>query len=143
MNELDTSTPLDIHTLTSLCDELTSGRPLRIGTDGERFELSENSSRSIFQWYRQNRSKWRGNVRRDDVLAIAERIRYLPVEVPRIEEESSKTGNRLLHVRHVTAHSFGGIQRSGNLARRKILKLNLMRLLRCSTEATVLGKPLS
>ena len=73
MTEPAPPTPLHLHTLDSLCDELVSGRSV-IATDGTVFRLESDEARAAFQWYLDHQSEWAKNVRTADLEPRADAV---------------------------------------------------------------------
>jgi hypothetical protein len=107
-------TPLEIHTLDSLCDELVSGRSVYLG-DGTEISFGSLDTRTIFCWYVENRKKWTGHNRKEDVEDIVNRLgRHVPKK-PVVVRPAGARGNRCLHLRSIRAHRFGGIHKYGHV----------------------------
>lgn len=111
MTETEQLTPLESHTLETLCNELVSGRGVAIDDKGEVFQLSEEDSRAIFGWYHKNSAKWQKNVMKTDVDALVDCLdkpvtTFPPTKVATLARK--KTG---IYVKKLRAHSFGGIHK--------------------------------
>jgi len=113
MNESAKGTPLYLHTLETLCDELVSGRTIILDDDGNEFRLNSPEARSIFDWYRNNPGKWAKNVMTPDVETLADQLEKKPPELP--ENVYADQTRRLprIHLKSVRAHRFAGIHRYG------------------------------
>ncbi len=110
-----TSTPAAIHTLETLCNELVSGRAVTVDEGRTRFRLASKESRSLFNWYRENQAKWAGNVQKSDVEAMVDQMSEEPPELPVVAEASGSAQRRVLHLRTMRVHRFGGIHPFGSL----------------------------
>jgi len=108
--------PLYAHTVESLCDELVSGRPVPI-EDGEEFKFDSTDVRSVFSWYVENKSKWSGTNRAQDVEQIVDSLTILPPKKPVGTRSVSGKRGRCLHLRNVVAHRFAGIHKYGTLTK--------------------------
>lgn len=113
MSESVKATPLYLHTLETLCDELVSGRTIILDDDGNEFRLNSPEARSIFDWYRNNPGKWAKNVMKPDVETLADQLEKKPPELP--ENVYADQTRRLptIHLKSVRAHRFAGIHRYG------------------------------
>ncbi len=107
------ATPLVVHTLESLCNELVSGRGVELEEGRGIFTLPSPASRAVFDWYRRNRSKWAGRNTADDVEAIVDRLDADAPVLPPVEAAASKGPPRVLHLKAIRAHRFAGIHRYG------------------------------
>jgi len=106
-------TPLLLHTLDSLCVELVSGRGVSL-SDGESvFRLASKEARTIFEWYRNNREKWAGQNRKEDVEAIAAEIAKDPPVLPSVGVGDTESVRGVVHLKRVRAHRFAGLHRYG------------------------------
>ena len=106
-----TSTPLEVHTLQTLCNELVSGRHIAIDSDGNTFALEESNTRGLFNWYRSNTNKWSGNVLKTDVEALVDSLDQTAPELPLTQVSSPKSGGRGIRITQIRVHNFGGIQK--------------------------------
>lgn len=107
------ATPVYIHTLDTLCDELVSGRPVVVDDGGEAVQLVRPETRSVFNWYCKNRAKWGQRNRKEDVEAIVDEVDSEPPERPPLETSGVGEKPRALHLKSVRARRFGGIHRYG------------------------------
>ncbi|QDV20136.1 DNA replication and repair protein RecF [Gimesia panareensis] len=117
-------TDLEVHTLDSLCKELVSGRGIRYGENGDVLQFSSEKTRSIFNWYLQNRELWSGRNKKEDVESI---VKQLEVEAPKYESLSAiGTGEEKLnwHLTSVRANQFGGVHRDEGLEEKEIFEYN-------------------
>ena len=115
MNEAAIPTPLKVQTLDTLLDELVSGRPIALDGDGQVFQIAGADARSIFAWYRDHRDKWLRNVAKDDIEAIVNQLDTpAPVLAPNAVT-SGTYGKRVLLLKSIRAHRFGGIHRFGTV----------------------------
>jgi hypothetical protein len=113
MSESKKATPLYLHTLKTLCDELVSGRAVEIDKQGNEFRLNSKEARSLFSWYLKNQNKWAGNVTKQDVEALADQLEIAPPELPENINAKTEGGNRTIHLKTVRVHRFAGIHRYG------------------------------
>ena len=104
--------PLHLHTVESLCSDLISGRPVGVGKQNTDYRLESTVSRSILEWYRANRDRWAGNVRREDIEAIVDAVGKAPPEVSATNVEGREVKRRLKLAR-LEAHRFGGLHAYG------------------------------
>ena len=109
LNNSDHSTPLYIHTLETLCNELVSGRGIRLDDNGNEFRLVSSEARSIFDWYRQNRLKWAKKVQKDDLEALTDQLEKAPPKFPLVASADEGREQRKVHLKSVCAHRFAGI----------------------------------
>jgi len=113
MSKSGRATPIYLHTLATLCDELVSGRAVLLDDEGNEFRLTTPETRSIFDWYRNNRDKWARNVQKQDVETLADQMEKSPPELPeRVYGDQSLRLPRI-HLKSVKAHRFAGIHRYG------------------------------
>src|ERR1039457_1645058 len=105
------ASPLETHTLQSLCSELVSGRAILVGTAKERFEFKLSGTRALLKWYIDNRQRWSGNVRREDVEALVDSLEIAPPALPLSMSALVSRLHRGIHLTHLKIHNFGGIQR--------------------------------
>lgn len=113
MSESKKATPLYLHTLETLCEELVSGRPVLLDDKGREFRLTSPEARLIFDWYRNNRAKWAGKVMKQDVEAIADQLGKKPPELPETLYDDQSPRLPRIHLKSVRAHRFAGIHRYG------------------------------
>ena len=104
--------PLHLHTVESLCSDLISGRPVGVGKLNANYRLESTTSRSILAWYRANRNRWAGNVRKEDIEAIVDAIDEEPPELSATTVAGGEVKRRLKLARLV-AHRFGGLHAYG------------------------------
>ena len=115
MSEAAVPTPLQIHTLDTLLDELVSGRRISLDGDGQVFQIAGADARSVFAWYRDHRHKWAKSVAKDDIEAIVSHLdRPAPVLAPTAAAAGTR-GKRILLLKSIRAHRFGGIHRFGTV----------------------------
>ena len=107
------TTPLHLHTLESLCNELVSGRPIYL-EDGSQFLFDSPETRSIFNWYLQHENKWASQNKKDDVEKIVDQLKLPPPEKPSAEIGSRKE-KRCLHLKQMRVHRFAGIHAYGEI----------------------------
>lgn len=115
MSDSDSPTPLHVHTLDTLCNELVSGRAVLIDDGAEEFRFSSLATRSIFDWYRRNRDRWAKNVMKTDVEALADQLAKHPPVMPMVRVPVAGQDRRVLHLKSMRAHRFAGIHRYGSL----------------------------
>jgi len=113
MDSTPETTPLEIHTLDTLCAELVSGRGVVIDNDNV-VQLQTEASRAIFDWYRRNRGKWTGRNMKVDVESIADQIDKTPPELDPVQTPATSGGPRILYLKSMRAHRFAGIHRYGS-----------------------------
>jgi hypothetical protein len=106
-------TLLQDHTLDTLLDELVSGRPVALTSDGQTFHLSSRAARSVFAWYREHPAKWSKSVSKDDVEAIVDQLDIAPPVLRSLTSPGEMHGKRLLFLKSLRAYRFGGIHRFG------------------------------
>ena len=112
MDSISVATPLDIHTLDTLCAELVSGRGVAVD-NGNIVQLHTKASRAIFDWYLHHRDKWTGKNMKVDAEAIADQIDRVPPELDSFQIPTTSDGPRIVHLKSVRAHRFAGIHRYG------------------------------
>jgi AAA domain len=100
--------PLHLHTVDSVCTDLVCGRDIGVGTDGETYSLDNVASRSILNWYRQNRSKWSGNVLATDVEIVVDAAALKPPELGKTDVVH-QAEKKQLTLTKIEAHRFGGL----------------------------------
>jgi len=105
----DQRTPLYIHTLETLCDELVSGRAVLLDDEGNVFRLTSPETRSIFDWYRRNVNKWAKRVPKEDVEALADQLDIAPPELPVVASAEESGKQHRVHLKSMRAHRFAGI----------------------------------
>ncbi|MGJ5820249.1 AAA family ATPase [Paludibaculum fermentans] len=108
MTETDPLRPLHLHTIDSLCADLISGRAIGVGKQNLAHSLNSAASRSILNWYRQNRSKWESNVMERDVELVAEAAAGTPPTLAALGGPVQAKAHRLRLTR-IEAHQFGGL----------------------------------
>jgi hypothetical protein len=108
------SRPLHLQTIDSLFAELIGGADISVGESGATFGLKNSDSRAILNWYRQNRSKWAGNVMAADVDAIVNALQT-PVPTLTVPEIASSGKAKHLRLAKLVAHRFGGIHSYGTV----------------------------
>ena len=104
--------PLHLHTVESLCADLISGRPVGVGRQNTDYRLESITSRSILAWYRANRDRWAGNVRKADIETIVDVIAKEPPELSATVVMRGDVKRRLKLVK-IEAHRFGGLHAYG------------------------------
>ncbi|XXT20133.1 ATP-binding protein [Sorangium sp. So ce429] len=105
-------TRLGSHTLASLCNELLAGRPVLFGAQDELFQLAAIESRSVLAWYVENTTRWAGNVLRDDIERIVDRLGTVP-PAPPPTAIAGPDQTRVIHVTRMKAHRFAGLHHYG------------------------------
>ena len=115
MSAFDGATPLYVHTLDTLCAELVSGRAVLLDDQGETFQLTSAETRSLFQWYRSNPSKWAQKNTREDVEALVDQLAKPPPELPRAATAERCREPRPIHLKSIRAHRFAGLHRYGTV----------------------------
>ncbi len=108
--------PLYAHTVESLCDELVSGRSVPI-EGGEDFKFDSIDVRAVFSWYVENRSKWSGNCKVQDVEQMVDCLMVPPPKKPAATITGPGKRDQCLHLRKVVAHRFAGIHKYGTLTK--------------------------
>ncbi|MES3043993.1 ATP-binding protein [Sphingomonas faeni] len=110
----DTSTPRDIHLLTTdaLLADLIGGRAVALG-GGEQLALASDDARAVLDWYRRNRGKWAGNLSAADTDAIIDVIGTPPPTTEAEAEDGMARTNKLLRLVKVEAHRFAGLHAYG------------------------------
>ena len=115
MSSDESVTPLEIHTLDTLCNELVSGRGVSLRGDGRVLRLASDATRAVFDWYRRNQSKWAGQNRKEDVEALASEVTdQSPGAVPLIVSPPSRRV-QLVHLKGIRVHRFAGIHHYGSV----------------------------
>lgn len=115
MSETATTTPLHIHTLDTLLDELVSGRTIALNDEGRVFQIAGTDARSVFAWYRDHRNTWARSVAKEDIEAIVSQLDTpAPVMAPTVSTAGAR-GKRILLLKSIRAHRFGGIHRFGTV----------------------------
>jgi hypothetical protein len=90
--------------------DLISGRPVGLTSASDVYLLESDRSRSILDWYRQNRSKWSGNVMVSDIESIVDASRKNPPNLKSLVINSSPGRHqRRLRLAKIEAHQFGGL----------------------------------
>lgn len=115
-NGSGSATLLYLHTLETLCKELVSGRAVIVDEEGDEFRLTSSESRSILNWYWNNRTKWARWAQRNmkqDVEAAADQVdkkppNFAPTELRKEEEKKDR-----IYLKKLRAHRFAGIHRYG------------------------------
>ena len=116
MCEANEGTPLYIHTLDTLCNELVSGRAVLVDDEGHTFRLETQEARSLFEWYRNNRAKWAQSNQKRDVEALVDQIDAEPPCCPAIQlGPDSAEEKRAVHLKSIKAHRFAGLHRYGDI----------------------------
>jgi hypothetical protein len=115
MNNTTVASSLHIHTLDTLLDELVSGRPVTLNDEGMIFQIVGEDARSILSWYRDHRNLWSRNVAKEDVEAIVRQIDIPAPTIPSAAVVSGAPGKRILLLKSVRAHRFGGLHRFGTV----------------------------
>jgi energy-coupling factor transporter ATP-binding protein EcfA2 len=105
--------PLYAHTLDTICDELVSGRSIRLDA-GKDFKLSSIECRAIFNWYYRNKNKWSGQNRVEDVKNIVEYLKIQPPNIPAAQTKTQKKEVSRIHLKKIRAHRFAGIHKYGD-----------------------------
>ena len=108
MSEEICARPLHLHTVESLCADLISGRPIGVGKENLPHTLNSPVSRSILNWYRQNRTKWPGNVMEPDIEALVDAALEDPPKL-NVPGGSTAGDKKRLRLVKVEAHQFGGL----------------------------------
>lgn len=103
---------LHLHTLESLCNDLVGGHAVEYGNEGKQFKLSKHS-RSILEWYRANRAKWKKNLQLADAKAIVATIAVDPPQLEPIKTAADGKANKWLKLVKVEAHRFAGVHAYG------------------------------
>jgi len=104
---------LGVHTLKTLCDELVSGRAIALDEEGNTFQFDSRGTRSIFQWYLENQTKWSKNSTKEDAEAIADQLDQEPPELPATAVAQAAGRGRIIHLKSIRAHRFAGIHSYG------------------------------
>lgn len=108
MDDATSVPPLHLQTVETVCDELVSGRSIGVGPQNTPFALDGEASRSVLNWYRQNRAKWGSNVSGADAEAIVAAAMATPPVVAQTVNPAAGSRRRLaLH--KLEAHRFAGL----------------------------------
>src|SRR5437868_6051735 len=121
MSQAEQSSPLTAHTLQTLCDELVSGRAVLLDEQGARFRLRSPEARALFDWYRRNISRWSKNNTKADVEALVDQLDNVAPVIPLGRGLRGSAFKRVLHLRSLRAHRFGGLQRYGTPTRAPVV----------------------
>lgn len=113
-SEGNKSTPLNTHTLETLCKELVSGRAV-LPDNGEEFRFCSTGTRSVFSWYLENRDKWSGRNYKSDVRAMAMHLYKKPLKYDVTKVAEAPQQGRRIHLKKLRAHRFGGIHKYGKV----------------------------
>ncbi|MGV8864453.1 MAG: ATP-binding protein [Pseudomonas sp.] len=109
----ESSRPLHLHTLDSLCTDLVAGLSVGVGDDGSTFRLQSAASRGILFWYGKNRQKWAVNVQTVDVEAIVDAASTVPNVQPTSTQAATSSAPRQLTLTSIKAHQFAGLHHAG------------------------------
>jgi len=115
MSSDESVTPLEIHTLDTLCNELVSGRGVSLRGDGRVLRLASDATRAVFDWYRRNQSKWAGQNRKEDVEALASEVDNEPPVLAPLKAPDASRRVQLVHLKGIRAHRFAGIHHYGSV----------------------------
>jgi hypothetical protein len=108
MQAMPEARPLHLHTVETLCTDLICGQSIAVGSSGELYALADKPSRSILNWYRQNRNKWAKNVAAADIETIINTTATEPPKLAGIVALRSDKKKNLTLVK-IEAHRFGGL----------------------------------
>lgn len=103
------ATPLHLHTITSLCNELSSGGSVLTGKDGEVFKLNLAASRSILSWYMSRPAKWASPVQLADMELIVSAMATPVTPTTASQAVQGKPEHKTFKLKSITAHRFAGI----------------------------------
>lgn len=109
----ESSLPLHLHTLESLCVDLVAGLSVGVGDEGSTFRLQSNASRGILFWYGKNRQKWAANVQTVDVEAIVDAASTVPNVQPTSNQATASGFVRRFTLASIKAHQFAGLHHAG------------------------------
>ena len=115
MSQQSTASPLHIHTLASILDELVSGREIALNDEGEVYKLRTDKSRAAFAWYKHNPDKWSKPVRKEDVEAMVNQLATPAPDIAASAKATNPGPKRKLFLKSIRVHRFGGIQRFGTV----------------------------
>lgn len=101
-------TPLLVHTLDTLLQELISGRPVTLGDGEDVLQLADSEPRAILQWYVANRAKWPKNNKAVDVEAIVDAMNATPEVSDPLAAADSGGGAPVYDLSRVRIHRFAG-----------------------------------
>lgn len=105
--------PLHLHTLASLLQELVAGRPVQVDDHGRLFELSEPGTRSILAWYGRSQHKWAGNSTKTDAEEVAAQVDLPPPAPPPAAVHQSGIAKQWYRLKSISAHRFAGLTKYG------------------------------
>jgi hypothetical protein len=101
--------PLHLHTVTSLCADLVSGRAIGVGAGNQPFSFTSKVPRAVLNWYRQRQGKWKARVDANDAEAVVDTVAEEPPVLPQPPSRTTdKKPGRLTLVR-IEAHRFAGL----------------------------------
>src|ERR1035437_8199299 len=108
MPEEISARPLHLHTVESLCADLISGRAVGVGKENVAHMLGSSASRSILNWYWQNRTKWPSNVLERDIEALVDAAAVEPPNL-NVPGGAAAGDKRRLRLVKIEVHQFGGL----------------------------------
>lgn len=109
----ESSHPLHLHTLESLCVDLVAGLSVGVGDSGESFRLQSDASRGILSWYGRNKQKWAANVQTVDVEAIVDAAGAVPPNPQDSRHTAASETPRRFALISIRAHQFAGLHHAG------------------------------
>lgn len=109
----ESSRPLHLHTLESLCVDLVAGLSVGVGDKGESFRLQSDASRGILSWYGRNKQKWAANVQTVDIETIVDAAGVLPPNTQGSNHATASEAPRRFALTSITAHQFSGLHHAG------------------------------
>ncbi|MBC8270292.1 MAG: AAA family ATPase, partial [Rhodospirillaceae bacterium] len=106
---------LHLHTLDSLLRELVSGRPVLVGDDGEQYAIENEATRSILDWFMEDKSRWTGQVRGDgEANAIVQASQNTPPTHSVVLSKTTAVSHPTYTVKKVRAYQFAGLHTYGS-----------------------------
>ncbi len=118
--------PIESHlyTVETLLTELISGRPVLI-SQGKEFEIASQQSRTILNWYRDNRDRWDRPNREEDVKHIAKTLSNSPPSFPPMQNLSKRKGISRYHLKKIEISQFGGVNKFSDVAKKNDLEFEV------------------
>lgn len=116
MSNTEPRAPLNVPTLDSIVADLLAGRPIPLYEAGKSVAFQTADARACLGWYRDHPDRWAKLVSKEDADAITDQLTIEPPQSAEAAATGPPAVPRVLYLKSVRAHRFGGIHHFGSIA---------------------------